>query len=123
VSTSLRDLDPRVRSFAQAFIRALSRVGIVVAVRSTRRDLDEQRTLWDQYKRCGARSEGSSAKCATAYPAAPPGHSMHALGLAFDLHLEPDAAYEFAGRLWEAAGFTWGGRFHDRVHFDFRRRD
>jgi hypothetical protein len=30
--------------------------------------------------------------------------------------------YQLAGEIWEALGFTWGGRFSDPIHFDFRPR-
>ena len=46
---------------------------------------------------------------------------MHDQGFAFDVHMDPPV-YEQAGRAWESLGFTWGGRFSDPIHFDFRRR-
>ena len=105
---STRVLDPRVRRFADWFIRVLQANGVTVTVTSTRRSLDEQRQLYDRFKR------GLSK-----YPAAPPGQSTHGAGIAMDLHLDPPV-YAAAGALWEQCGFTWGGRFHDEIHFDFR---
>ncbi|HKW42522.1 MAG TPA: D-alanyl-D-alanine carboxypeptidase family protein [Gemmatimonadales bacterium] len=107
---SLRTLDARARPIAQAFVRALQRYGVNVTVTSARRDLEKQRRLYADY--LAGRSK---------YPAAPPGKSTHGAGIAFDLHLDPPI-YELAGRAWEAAGFTWGGRFNDEIHFDLRRR-
>lgn len=107
---SLRTLDPRAYPLAAAFVRALQRAGISVIVTSTRRSLDEQKRLYARFK------AGLSK-----YPAAPPGRSTHAIGAAFDLHLNPPV-YEAAGRVWESLGLTWGGRFSDPIHFDFRRR-
>ena len=107
---SLRSLDPRFRPLAQAFVRYLQQHGVAVTVTSTRRDATAQAKLYADDK--AGRSK---------YPAAPPGHSTHALGYAFDLHLEPPV-YDAAGRLWEALGLTWGGRFNDRIHFDARPR-
>lgn len=107
---SLRSLDRRVVPIAQAFIRFLSQHGIRVTVTSTRRDPALQARLYARYKAGLSR-----------YPAAPPGKSTHGAGMAFDLKLDPPV-YEAAGRAWEAAGFTWGGRFSDPIHFDFRPR-
>lgn len=90
------------------FVRNLERQGVRVTVTSTRRSIAEQARLYDRYKR------GLSK-----YPAAPPGSSTHGLGIALDLHLDPPV-YRAAGELWERYGFTWGGRFDDPIHFDFR---
>jgi len=106
---SLRSLEPEVRSVAQQFVAFLNKAGVRVTVTSTRRDLDEQARLYAEYK--AGRSK---------YPAAAPGHSTHALGIAFDLHLDPPL-YPQAGALWESLGGTWGGRFDDPIHFDLRR--
>lgn len=105
---SLRTLDERVAPIFQAFIRALEQAGISVTVTSARRNQDEQAKLYAAYK------AGKSK-----YPAAAPGHSTHALGIAVDLHLDPPV-YEAVGELWEQLGGTWGGRFDDPIHFDVR---
>ena len=105
---SVRDLDKRAQGTARAFIRALQAHGVTVTVTSTRRDGSTQARLFADYQ--AGRSK---------YPAAPPGRSTHGLGLAFDLHLDPPI-YQAAGHAWERAGFTWGGRFADQIHFDFR---
>ncbi len=110
MSSSLRSLQPSAQATFGAFIRFLARMGVQVIVTSTRRDLDEQAKLYERFK------AGLSP-----YPAAPPGHSTHAAGIAVDMKLTPPV-YDWAGRVWEAAGFTWGGRFHDPIHFDLRRR-
>jgi hypothetical protein len=81
-----------------------------VVVTSTRRGPQQQAALYRAYLAGKSR-----------YPAAAPGHSTHAAGIAFDLHLDPPL-YAEAGALWEQAGFTWGGRFADPIHFDFRPR-
>jgi hypothetical protein len=103
-------LDQRVRPIAEWFVRELERAGVTVTVTSTRRSVAEQRRLYKAY------IEGRSK-----YPAAPPGQSTHGSGLAFDLHLDPPV-YASAGAVWERLGFTWGGRFNDEIHFDFRGR-
>lgn len=108
---SLRTLDPRVAPFAQAFVRALSHFA-TVTITSARRDLADQQRIY-------ARAQAGLSK----YPAAKPGSSPHQIGIAFDLHLDPPI-YEAAGRVWEAFGFRWGGRFSDAdpIHFDFHPR-
>lgn len=107
---SLRTLDDRVYPVARWFVSLLEAAGFNVTVTSARRDLDQQRQLYAAYRSGRSR-----------YPAAPPGHSTHGLGIAFDLNLRPPR-YDVAGAVWEALGFTWGGRFGDRIHFDFRPR-
>lgn len=87
------------------------RQGGRVEVTSVRRSYARQRRLYEDFK--AGRSK---------YPAAPPGTSTHEKGLAFDLHVEPRALLDRMGSLWEKIGFTWGGRFHDPIHFDFRQR-
>ncbi len=108
---SLRDLaSPAHFTIASWFVAMLEQAGLHVVVTSTRRDLETQKRLYADYK--AGRSK---------YPAAPPGHSQHDRGMAFDLHLDPPE-YAAAGALWERLGLTWGGRFNDEIHFDFRKR-
>jgi hypothetical protein len=107
---SLRSLDPALRPLASAFVRVLQQAGVQVTITSTRRSLDEQKRLYQNYR--AGRSK---------YPAARPGTSTHGLGYAFDLHLDPPV-YEQAGAIWEGLGLTWGGRFKDKIHFDARPR-
>lgn len=95
-----------MRAVADEFIRVLREHGIAVTVTSTRRSLDTQRQLWHNW------INGCSR-----YPAARPGKSTHALGIAFDLQLDPPM-YDAAGQLWESIGGTWGGRFGDEIHFE-----
>ena len=116
---SLRTLDSSVYPLAQAFVRLIEspvfahalglRRPVRVTVTSARRDLATQQRLYDAF--LAGRSK---------FPAAPPGASPHALGIAFDVHLEPNTprTYELAGLLWEHLGFRWGGRFSDPIHFD-----
>jgi hypothetical protein len=107
---TLRTLDTRLRPIAEAFVQLLADAGVRVTVTSARRDPAQQAKLYAAYKAGKSR-----------FPAAPPGKSTHALGAAFDLHLDPPI-YEEAGKLWESLGLTWGGRFKDEIHFDFRPR-
>lgn len=109
-AASLRSLEPNAARVFGDFVRFLEKSGLKVRITSTRRDPSEQLRLWRCYQAGLSR-----------FPAAPPGHSTHALGIAVDLVLNPPA-YAWAGDRWERAGFTWGGRFRDPIHFDLRRR-
>jgi hypothetical protein len=119
VSATVRDLDSRVAPVASAFIAALANIGYKVTLTSTRRDPAAQQKLWDCYRKVGCSDCSVRPGSPRCFPAAPPGQSTHAIGAAFDLKLEP-ADYATAGAVWEALGFTWGGRFSDPIHFDFR---
>lgn len=116
MSATVRSLDARVQPFVSAFLRKLAEFGIKAELTSTRRDLNEQKRLWDCYQRTGCANCRRGPGC---FPAAPPGQSVHALGFAFDLRLTPPV-YSQVGAFWESLGFTWGGRFSDPIHFDFR---
>lgn len=106
---SLRDLDPHAAPIFSAFLRWLSRAGVRARLTSTRRSFAKQTQLYAAYRAGRSR-----------FPAAPPGHSTHALGIAVDLVLDPPV-YAWAGAAWKRAGFTWGGDFSDPIHFDLRR--
>lgn len=121
-TTSVRGITTRGGPIVAAFLRALAGAGIKARITSTRRDPRKQAALYANYKRCGCSSCSSRPGRADCFPAAPPGTSTHEKGLAFDLELLPPGAYDWAGRLWESWGFTWGGRFSDPIHFDLRRR-
>jgi len=116
---SLRTLEQDVQPYANEFVRLLATFCKVV-VTSARRDRAQQEKLYADY--LAGRSK---------FPAAPPGQSTHGAGYAFDLQLDGVTPgkrppypwqYQLAGEIWEALGFTWGGRFDDPIHFDFRPR-
>lgn len=118
MGTSLRELNPKQRRIAQAFVAYLQRNGVRVRINSVRRDPAEQRALWANYQRCGCSScPPVPGRC---YPVAKPGSSPHEQGIAFDMSVEPRALLNAAGAIWESLGFRWGGRFDDPIHFDFR---
>lgn len=52
------------------------------------------------------------------YPAAPPGHSLHEQGRAFDLGGLDATELQQLGATWESWGGRWGGRFGDPIHFE-----
>lgn len=119
---SLRTLDSRVKPIAQEFIRQLAARGMKPVVTSTRRDPATQARLYGCFRRVGCSDCTKRPGQKGCYPAAAPGKSTHAVGAAFDVHLPNPAHYAAAGQLWESMGFTWGGRFGDRIHFDVRPR-
>ena len=120
MGTSLRELGPKRGQLAAAFLTFLSRHGISVRVNSVKRSMAEQARLWRNYQTCGCSScPPVPGHC---FPAAEPGHGTHEQGIAFDVTVTPRAALPLVGALWEQLGFTWGGRFGDPIHFDFRPR-
>lgn len=109
--SELAGLDRRAERIFSAFIGAARRAGIQVTITSGYRSPTKQRKLYARYLR------GE-----TPYTVAAPGTSLHEQGLAVDMVATPRSAQRALARVWEGAGFTWGGRFRDPVHFDLRRR-
>jgi len=104
-------LDKRFRPLARAMYQAAAAAGLRPTITSTRRSSKEQARLYRDY--LSGRSR---------YPAAAPGKSTHARGLAFDMVVTPKSALTALGEFWESLGLTWGGRFKDPIHFDARPR-
>jgi D-alanyl-D-alanine carboxypeptidase len=102
---SFTALIPQLRPFASELVRAAGAAGLQPRVTSTRRSFSQQKRLYDRYL------AGLSP-----YPAAPPGHSAHEYGFAFDMISLDNAA---CGDYWESLGGIWGGRGGDDVHFEF----
>lgn len=93
--------------------------GIFITITSSFRSPEKQRRLYQAYLARGRRG----------LPAAAPGNSLHETGEAIDFTARYNPSYGYpswrsaqadAGRLAEAAGFRWGGRFSrpDPVHID-----
>lgn len=85
----------------------------LLVVTSSYRSPAKQARLYDKYRR------GE-----TSIPAAPPGRSLHQLGLAFDLARigkDPlnDPLLNWLGQVWEYVGGRYGGA-SDPVHFQVR---
>lgn len=99
-------LIPALRPFANRLLAEASRRGFLVQITSVRRTTGVQAQLYRNY--INGRSK---------YPAAPPGHSAHEQGRAFDIVGTP-AQLRALGSLWESWGGTWGGRFKDPIHFE-----
>lgn len=105
-STSLQSLQPWLRPFAKSLVSLAPQVGATrIRITSTRRSRAQQVALYKSFL------AGRSS-----YPVAPPGSSMHELGLAFDVVTEPYSALAALGALWQKAGFTWNAS--DPIHFE-----
>lgn len=85
---------------------AVSRSGLVGKITSGYRSHSEQARLYRAY------ISGRHA-----FPVAPPGHSAHEYGWAFDYVVAPADYQSDVGALWQSWGGVWGGR-RDRVHFE-----
>ena len=86
----------------------LSQQRILTTITSTVRTYREQKFLWDRYQKGEA-----------SFPAAPPGHSAHEYGWAFDMIVSPSHWLPQVGVAWEEYwGGTWGGHKSDPVHFE-----
>jgi len=95
-----------LQPWLQPYAIALYRAWPYAQVTSVRRSSSEQARLYAAFLRGESR-----------YPAAPPGHSLHELGRAWDM-VAPAAILEQFGLLWESWGGRWGGRFGDPIHFE-----
>lgn len=120
-SRSLEDLYPGVRRRVEAFLAAAKGEGIDLLVTSTYRDFESQQALYDQ----GRTKPGKIVTNAK------PGRSWHNYGLAVDVvplrNGKPvwdakDPVWETVGKLGEAAGLEWAGRwtkFRELPHFQY----
>lgn len=103
----LRGLDPSFYPSAQALVDACGLAGLLPRVTSALRTYSQQKRLYERFLAGTAH-----------YPVAPPGHSAHELGLAFDMVVVPMDSIRDVGELWESWGGRWGGRFGDEIHFE-----
>ena len=110
-------LEPAFRDDAGAWLRQLTRLGVRVKVTRARSSRATQARLYREYQR-------KLAAGIPTLPAAPPGHSQHEKGLAWDMVVLPGSTHtlEELGRAWQASGRRWGGTFGDPVHFDWGLR-
>ncbi len=100
----LDDLHPAFRPAAEFLVEVAEFNRIPVRVTSTYRSCRAQKALYDEWI-MGARR----------LPAAPPGRSLHNIGLAVDISASPEALRAL-GDLWTSWGGWWGGE-RDPVHF------
>ncbi len=108
MSASLDALIPELQPAARDLVDAAGAAGLLPQITSTLRSYAEQKRLYSRYL------AGLSP-----YPAAPPGHSAHEYGWAFDIVVSPLDALADVGAYWEQQGGVWGGRIGDDVHFEY----
>ena len=106
----LATLDPRLVPWAKYLYALGKQYDGRLVVTSARRSSAKQQRLYNDWIR------GISK-----IPAAPPGKSLHQLGLAFDLArigIDPltDPLLNWLGAVWTSWGGRWGGQ-RDPVHF------
>lgn len=107
MGASLDALDPDLRQGYEELVQVCVAAGLKTTLTSTVRTPREQAYLYKRY-----------LAGASALPAAPPGHSAHEYGWAFDMVVEPGEWQVNVGRAWENYwGGTWGGA-RDPVHFE-----
>lgn len=108
MGTNIDLLDPDLKQGLRELEAAISQAGLTYTLTSTVRSLREQTFLYNRY--ISGKSGG--------LPAAPPGHSAHEYGWAFDLMVTPWRYQAEVGRAWVQ---TWGGVYggkRDPVHFE-----
>lgn len=101
----MRGLQPWLSPHADALV-ALGRPLGGVQITSVRRTPSLQRKLYRRFLAGQSR-----------YPVAPPGHSLHEQGRAWDMIAKPEVLARL-GAIWESWGGRWGGRFGDPIHFE-----
>ncbi len=101
-------LDPDLRTAMNDLQQWLGSQRVILTITSTVRSGRDQDFLWKRFK------AGNSG----GLPAAPPGHSAHEYGWAFDAVVSPVEYQVAVGRAWENLwGGKWGGS-KDPVHFE-----
>lgn len=106
--SGLSGLDPEFRPWAKALVDACGGAGLLPRVTSGLRTHSEQSRLYQKF-----------LAGQTPFTVAPPGHSAHELGLAFDMVVTPMDRLSDVGDLWESWGGIWGGHYGDIVHFEY----
>jgi peptidoglycan L-alanyl-D-glutamate endopeptidase CwlK len=115
MSAKIEDLEPEVQEMALAFLQKCAQQGITLRITQTRRTWDEQAQIY-------AQGRTAPGKVVTH---APPGHSWHNFGRAFDVcfmgkepYPDDDSVWEYIGAIGETVGLEWGGRWKvpDKPH-------
>lgn len=107
MGTSRDALDADLRQALHELEVFCGQNGLQTRLTSTVRSYREQKFLWDRYQKGQA-----------TFPAAPPGHSAHEYGWAFDLLVTPYEYQDAVGQAWKN---LWGGSYagkNDPVHFE-----
>jgi hypothetical protein len=107
MATGLSSLEPWLQPAAVQLVNIAAAAGLGPKVSSARRSHAQQALLYRRFLAGQSR-----------FPAAPPGGSMHELGLAFDLWINDESNLSDLGQVWEQMGGVWGGHFKDPIHFE-----
>lgn len=107
MATGVHSLEPWLQPAATQLVNIAVAAGLGAKVSSARRSYAQQALLYRRYLAGQSR-----------FPAAPPGTSMHELGLAFDLWVNDESQLPDLGQVWENMGGVWGGHFKDPIHFE-----
>lgn len=102
----LDQLDTNIRPFAQELFDIARMANVRPRVTSGIRSYATQQQLYKAWL------AGHSK-----YPAAPPGHSAHEYGLAFDMVVDGDVNQSDCGVVWRSWGGIYGGE-EDPIHFE-----
>ena len=113
MSASINALIPDLRPFARQLLLVAGRAGLQPRITSTYRSVGEQTRLYRRFL------AGQNP-----YPVAPPGHSAHEAGYAFDMMImdapgQMESDLTDLGHVWESWGGIWGGHFKDPIHFEY----
>lgn len=107
MASGLHSLESWLEPAALQLVNIAAAAGLTPRVASARRSHAQQALLYRRYLAGQSR-----------FPAAPPGNSMHELGLAFDLWVNDETQLADLGQVWEQMGGVWGGHFKDPIHFE-----
>jgi hypothetical protein len=108
MATGLDSLESWLQPAAVQLFNIAAAAGLSPKVSSARRSHAQQALLYRRFLAGQSR-----------FPAAPPGNSMHELGLAFDLWVNDESQLSDLGQVWEGSmGGIWGGHFRDPIHFE-----
>ena len=108
MATGLHSLESWLQPAAVQLVNIAAAAGLGPKVSSARRSHAQQALLYRRFLAGQSR-----------FPAAPPGNSMHELGLAFDLWVNDESQLADLGQVWEQnMGGVWGGHFKDPIHFE-----
>lgn len=118
MSRSLADLTPDTRAAAERLVAFAQSRGLTPRIDSTRRECQEQNTLFSQGRSTPGAIVTQVAGC----------RSWHVMGRAIDLHIGSENCADYAelGAFWKRLGGRWGGDFpglKDCVHFELPHPD
>ena len=106
MGSSIEALIPELQQPCRDLVNLAGGAGVQPRITSTLRSFSEQTRLYHRYL------NGQSA-----YPAAPPGHSAHEFGYAFDMVVVGSENQKDLGTVWRNWGGVWSAS--DNIHFEY----